>query len=58
LTRDVNRLPACQPLGAKVEAALDAIDHGLGDGNFGGTVSARALGINDDTGLVVDEIYL
>jgi hypothetical protein len=47
---------ACEPLGPKVEAAFDAVDHGLGDDNLGGTVSARALGIDDDPSLVVDEI--
>jgi hypothetical protein len=46
----------CEPLGPKVEAAVDAVDHCLGDGNLGGTVSARALGIDDDPNLVVDEI--
>ena len=47
---------ACEPLGPKVETAFDAVDHGLGDGNLSGAVSARALGINDDPGLVVDQI--
>jgi hypothetical protein len=41
---------------ASGKAAFDAVDHCLGDGNFGGTVSARAFRIDDDPGLVVDEI--
>src|SRR5262249_47823291 len=47
---------ACEPLGAEIEAALDAIDHGLSDGDLRCTVGARSLSVDDDPGLVVDEI--
>jgi hypothetical protein len=47
---------ACESLRSKAEAAFDAIEHGLGDGNLGRTVSARALRVDDDPSLVVDEI--
>ena len=47
---------ACEPLGPEIEAALDAIHHGLGDGNLHGAIGARALGVDDDPGLVVDQI--
>ena len=47
---------ACEPLRPKIEAALDALDHGLGDGNLRYAIGARALGVDDDPGLVVDEI--
>src|SRR5512136_2684002 len=40
----------------KIEAVLDALDHRLGDGNLGYTIGACALGVDDDSGLVVDQI--
>jgi hypothetical protein len=39
-----------------IEAAFDALDHGLGDGDLRDTVGACAFGVDDDPGLVVDEI--
>ena len=47
---------ACEPLGPKIEAAFGTVYHGLGDGDFHCTVGARALGIDNDPDLVVDEI--
>src|ERR1700722_3995250 len=46
----------CQPPRLKIEAVLDALDHRLGDGNLGYTIGACALGVDDDPGLVVDQI--
>jgi hypothetical protein len=42
--------------GPKAEAAFDTLHHGLCDGDFRCTVGACALSIDDDPGLVVDEI--
>jgi hypothetical protein len=53
--RSINAV-ACEPLGAKIEAALDAINHGLGDRDLLNAVGACALGVNDDPSLVVDQI--
>src|SRR5580698_4786971 len=44
---------ACQPLGPKIEAALDAVHHGLGDSDLLDTIGARAFGIEDNPDLVV-----
>ena len=46
----------CQPPRPKIEALLDALDHRLGDGNLGDTIGACTLGVDNDPGLVVDEI--
>src|SRR6476661_1277881 len=42
---------ACKPSRPKIEAALDALDHGLGDGDLRETVGTCALGVDDDPGL-------
>src|ERR1700724_1627005 len=47
---------ACEPLGPKIKAAADAVQHGLGDGDLLFAIGARALGVEDDPGLVVDEV--
>jgi hypothetical protein len=47
---------ACEPLGTKPKAARDAVQHGLGDGDLLFTIGARALGVEDDPGLVVAEV--
>jgi hypothetical protein len=43
---------ACEPLRRQAEAVLDALDHGLGDGDLVGTVGARALGVENDADLL------
>ena len=35
---------------------LDTIHHGLGDGHLVAAIGARAIGVEDDPELVVDEI--
>jgi hypothetical protein len=47
---------ASEPLRLKIEAAFDALDHGLGDGNLCNAIGACSLGVDDDPDLVVDEI--
>src|SRR5207244_4882141 len=47
---------AGKPLGPKIEAALDAVHHGLGDGDLLDAIGARAFSIDNDPGLVVDQI--
>src|ERR1700683_5296945 len=47
---------ACEPLWSKVEAPPDPVQHGPGNGNLSDPAGARALGVDDDPGFVVDEI--
>ncbi len=47
---------ACQPLGPKIEAALDALHHGLGDSDLLDAIGARAFSVEDDSNFVVDEV--
>src|SRR5580704_5940370 len=47
---------ARKPLGPQIEAAFSAIHHGLSDGNLHGSVCPSAHGIDDDAGLVVDQV--
>ena len=47
---------ACQPLGPEIEATPDPVNHGLGDSNLDRSVGARAFRIEDDPGLVVDQV--
>src|ERR1700747_390587 len=47
---------ACKPPRPNIEAAFDALDHGLRDGDPRDTVGTCALGVDDDPSLVVDEI--
>src|SRR6516164_4573011 len=46
----------CQPQRLKIEAALDTLNHRLGDANLGYTIGTRALGVDDDACFVVDEV--
>src|SRR5437762_709740 len=55
LSRTINSV-ACEPLWSKVEAAPDAVHHGLCDGDLRRAVGTGALGVDDDSGLVVDEV--
>ena len=47
---------ACEPLRLEIEAALDTIHHGLGDGHVVAAIGARAISVEDDPELVVYEI--
>ena len=47
---------AREPLGPKIKAAPDAVQHGLGDGDLLFAISARACGVEDDPDLVVDKV--
>src|SRR5581483_993772 len=47
---------SCEPLGSKLEAPSDPVQHGSGNGDLNNPIGARALGINDDPCSVVDEI--
>ena len=47
---------ASEPSGPQIEAALNAVHHGLGDGNLHGSVHPSAHRIDDDPDLVVDEV--
>ena len=47
---------APEPLGLQIEAAADPVHHGLGDGDLHYTIGSHALGVDDDPGLVVDQI--
>ena len=47
---------ACEPLRLEIEAALDTIHHGLGDGHLVAAIGARAISVEDDPELVVYEI--
>src|ERR1700685_4350392 len=46
----------CEPLWSKLEAPPDPVQHGPRDGDLNNPVGARALGVDDDPGFVVDEI--
>src|SRR6478735_9108744 len=52
-SRAINSV-ACESLWPKVEAAADALQHCLGDGNLRYAVGPRAFGVDDDPNLVVD----
>src|SRR5271170_2683677 len=47
---------ACEPLWLKAKAPPDPVQHGPCNGDLGDPAGARALGIDDDPGFVVDEI--
>src|SRR5580700_3594876 len=47
---------ACEPLWSKVEAPPDPVQHGPCNGDLSDPAGARALSVDDDPGLVVDEI--
>src|SRR5262249_13020051 len=47
---------AGEPLRLQVKAAPDPLHHGFGDGNLHDAIGASALGVDDDPGLVVDQI--
>src|SRR5208282_4800361 len=47
---------ACEPLWLKVEAPPDPVQHGPCNGDLSDPAGARALGVEDDPGFVVDEI--
>ena len=49
--RAINRV-AGKPLRLKIEAAADPLHHRLGDRNLRYAVCPRALGVEDDPGLV------
>jgi hypothetical protein len=53
--RAIDRI-AREALGPQIEAAFNTIHHGLGDGNLYGSVCPSAHGIDDDAGLVVDQV--
>jgi hypothetical protein len=53
--RTVNTV-ACEPLRVMIEAACDPVNHSLGNRYLGDTVGARALSVDDDPSLIVDEI--
>jgi hypothetical protein len=44
------------PLWAQIIASGDARDHRLGDGGLFAAIGARALGLDDDAELVVDQV--
>jgi hypothetical protein len=46
----------CEPLRPKIKAALNAVQHCLGDGDLLFAIGTRALGVQDDPVLVVDEV--
>jgi len=53
--RAISRV-ACKPLGPKTEAAADQVHHGLGNRDLHCAVGTRALGVDNDPRLVVDQI--
>ena len=53
--RAIDRV-ARESLGPQIEAALNAVHHGLGDGNLHGSVCPRANRIDYNADLVVDQI--
>jgi hypothetical protein len=46
----------CGPPWSKLKAPPDPVQHGPGNGDLYNPVGARALGVDDDPGFVVDEI--
>ena len=53
--RAVDRV-AREALGPQIEAAFNTIHHGLGNGNLYGSVCPSAHGIDDDPGLIIDQV--
>ena len=53
--RAIDRV-AREPLGPQIEAAFNTVHHGFGDGNLHGSICPSAHGIDDDAGLVVDQL--
>ena len=47
---------AREPLRLKIKTPFNTLDHSLGDGNLRHSVSACALGIDDDPSFIVDEV--